>query len=50
MTTVLVCDAAVQWLARPQLEDPGWPPESWQTLKLVCRVHGIAPLLHEKLK
>ena len=44
-----ICNAIVQWLNEPHPQDPHWSPETWETFKFVCRVHGAAPLLHEKL-
>lgn len=38
------------WLTEPCPTDPGWAPSQWQMFKKVCRVHGVAPLLHEKLR
>lgn len=44
-----VCNTIVQWLNAPEATEPGWSSAEWATFKVVCRVHGVAPLLHTKL-
>lgn len=38
------------WLSESTPQNPDWSPNQWQTFKMACRVHGVAPLLHEKLR
>lgn len=45
-----VCDTLPRWLNQAPSQMPDWPPEIWKTFKFVCRVHGVAPLLHETLR
>ena len=45
-----ICATIVSWLADSQPQNPKWSPEIWQTFQFVCRVHGVAPLLHETLR
>lgn len=45
-----ICDSIVCWLNQPEPRDFDWSPATWETFQFVCRVHGIALLLHEKLK
>jgi hypothetical protein len=51
MTTVgQVCQTIAQWLNEPEPHSVDWSPEIWETFQLASRVHGVAPLLHLKLK
>jgi hypothetical protein len=50
MNTLQICDVITHWLTSPKPKDPRWPADAWETFKFACRVHGIAPSLHEKLK
>lgn len=45
-----ICKTIVQWLNQSEPQNPSWSPPTWETFQRVCRIHGIAPLLHEKLK
>lgn len=50
MTTPLqICQTIVQWLNQPAPHPPDWSPTTWESFKFICRVHGVAPLLHKKL-
>lgn len=44
-----VCHLIARWLTEPEPRNPNWSPPTWQTFQLACQVHGVAPLLHEKL-
>ena len=51
MTTPLeICETIACWLNEANPEDPGWSAETWETFRLACRVHGVAPLLYQKLQ
>jgi hypothetical protein len=44
-----ICETLIDWLNDTNLIAPTWSPTTWETFKFVCRVHGVAPLLHQKL-
>lgn len=44
-----ICETLIDWLNDTNLIAPKWSPPTWETFKFVCRVHGVAPLLHQKL-
>ena len=48
-TLHLVCNQIAGWLGGPAAQNPHWPPAMWETFQRACRVHGVAPLLHQKL-
>ena len=46
-----ICDTLARWLnAAEPSPSPDWPSDAWETVQLACRVHGVAPLLHEYLR
>jgi hypothetical protein len=45
-----ICSTIAKWLTEPEPQNPNWSPEAWETFKFACRVHGVAPLLHQKLQ
>jgi hypothetical protein len=45
-----ICETLIDWLNDKNLIASKWSPEAWETFKFACRVHGVAPLLHQKLK
>jgi len=45
-----ICNTIVSWLNATGSENPKWSLDEWNRFKFVCRVHGVAPLLHTKLK
>jgi hypothetical protein len=49
MTIHLICDTIARWLNVPEPQPPDWSPELWETFRFVCRVHGVAPFLCERL-
>jgi hypothetical protein len=51
MTTLTtLCDTIAVWLTVDEPQNPHWSPETWETFKLVCRVHGVTQLLYERLE
>lgn len=44
-----ICNTIAGWLAEPEPKNPSWPSETWETFQFVCRVHGVAPLLRQKI-
>ncbi len=49
-STHKICATITQWLNELEPQNPNWSPQEWESFKLVCRVHGIAPLLYKNIK
>lgn len=47
---IQITDTIAAWLNEPEPANPHWSPHTWESFRLVCRVHGIAPLLQTKLQ
>lgn len=45
-----ICHTIVDWLNKPEPQNPDWSAGDWEDFKRVSRVHGVAPLLHLRLK
>ena len=44
-----ICHTMARWLNEPLPQNPNWSPKLWETFQFASRVHGVAPLLYEKL-
>lgn len=45
-----LCDSATHWLTEPAPSNPRWTPETWEIFKYITLVHGVAPLLYDRLR
>ena len=46
----LVCETIAGWLNESESKDPDWSSDTWEIFQVVCRVHGVAPLLYQKIR
>lgn len=46
---IQLCESMVRWLSNADLKKPHWSDQDWEQFQFACRVHGVAPLLHQKL-
>jgi len=50
MTTLgQLCEQVARWLTEAEPQDPGWSLETWKRFRTVCLVHGVGPLMYERL-
>src|SRR5574342_1409435 len=45
-----ICKIMARWLNEPEPQPVDWSPEEWETFQFASRVHGVAPLLYNRLK
>lgn len=44
-----ICNTIAEWLNASEPQSPDWSAETWGTFRSASRVHGLAPLLSQKL-